>query len=165
MCSEKKGQVNKRTVANRGELWRFEKPWRGTARFVVRFAKKPNRAVSGRFAVRQDTNRTAAVWCGPCEPPWFVEPWSTLGFIVRMGASDNFSTDISELLHISNVKDAYRASNRVNFMRQVLAHNDRHTALDYMHQTLRWLALSVDHGSPRFAPRFAKTPHQNFRRN
>ena len=24
---------------------------------------------------------------------------------------------------------------------------------------------SVDHGSPRFAPRFAKTPHQNFRRN
>ena len=25
--------------------------------------------------------------------------------------------------------------------------------------------ISVDHGSPRFAPRFAKTPHQNFRRN
>ena len=24
---------------------------------------------------------------------------------------------------------------------------------------------SVDHGSPRFAPRFAKTPHQNCRRN
>ena len=66
-------------------------------------------------------------------------------FIIRMGAFDNFSTDISELLHISNVKDAYRASNRVNFMRQVLAHNDRHTALDYMHQTLRWLALQGWH--------------------
>ena len=65
-------------MANRGEPWRFEKPWRGTARFVVRFAKKPNRAVVGRFAVRQDTNRTVAVRCGPCEPPRFVEPWSTL---------------------------------------------------------------------------------------
>lgn len=66
-------------------------------------------------------------------------------FISRMGAPDNFSTDISELLHISNVKEAYRASNRVSFMRQVLAHNDRHTALDYMHQTLRWLALQGWH--------------------
>ena len=43
-------------------------------------------------------------------------------FIIRMGASDNVSTDMSELLHISNVKDAYRASNRINFMHQVLAH-------------------------------------------
>ena len=67
-----------RRVVNRGEPWRFEKPWRGTARFVVRFAKKPNRAVAGRVAVRQDTNRTMAVRCGPCEPPRFVEPWSTL---------------------------------------------------------------------------------------
>ena len=25
--------------------------------------------------------------------------------------------------------------------------------------------ISVDHGSPRFVPRFTKTPHQNFRRN
>ena len=62
-------------------------------------------------------------------------------FISRMGAPDNFSTDISELLHISNGKAAYRASNRVNFLLQILAHNDRHTALDYMHMTLRWLAL------------------------
>ena len=66
-------------------------------------------------------------------------------FIIRMGASHNFSTDISELLHISNITDAYRASNRVNFMRQVLVHNDRHTALDYMHQTIRWLALQGWH--------------------
>ena len=66
-------------------------------------------------------------------------------FIIRMGASDNFSNDISELLNISKVKDAYRASNRVNFMRQVLAHNDRHSALDYMHQMLRWLALQGWH--------------------
>ena len=62
-------------------------------------------------------------------------------FITRMGATDNFSTDISELLHISNVKVAYRATNRVTFMPQVLAYNDRHTALDYMHLALRSLAL------------------------
>ena len=58
-----------------------------------------------------------------------------------MGTTDNFTTDISELLHISNVKAAYRATNWVNFMHQVLAHNDRHTALDYMHLALRSLAL------------------------
>ena len=65
--------------------------------------------------------------------------------IIRMGASDNFSTDISQLLHISNVKYSYRASNQVNFMCQVLAHNDRQTAFDYIHQTLRWLALQGWH--------------------
>jgi hypothetical protein len=62
-------------------------------------------------------------------------------FITRMGAPDNFSTEISELLHISNVKEAYRASNGVNFMLQLLQHNDRYTAMDYMEHTLRWLAL------------------------
>ena len=64
-------------------------------------------------------------------------------FIIRMGAPDNFSTDISELLHIANVKEVYRSTNRVsNFMFQVLRHNDRHTSLDYMHLNLRWLALN-----------------------
>ena len=66
-------------------------------------------------------------------------------FIVCMGASDNCSTNISELLHISNVKDAYRASNQVNFMRQVRVHNNRHTALDYIQQTLQCLALQGWH--------------------
>jgi len=97
------GQFNKRTVANRGGPWRFEKPWRGTARFVVRFAKKPNRAVAGRFAVRQDANRTVAVRCGPCEPPRFVEPWSTLRIlsredlsITRQTASSRSRTKLSD---------------------------------------------------------------------
>jgi hypothetical protein len=35
--------------------------------------------------------------------------------IRRMGSGDNFTTDISELLHISNVKDGYRSSNEVNY--------------------------------------------------
>ena len=44
-------------------------------------------------------------------------------------------------------------------------------ALEYQGDVQTYLAKfnelksSVDHGSPRFAPRFAKTPHQNFRRN
>ena len=53
-------------------------PWRGSAKFVVWFAKKLNHAVAGRFAVCQDTNRTVAVRCGLCEPPRFVELWSSL---------------------------------------------------------------------------------------
>jgi predicted xylose isomerase-like sugar epimerase len=35
--------------------------------------------------------------------------------IWRMGSEDNFTTDISELLHISNVKDGDRSSNKVNY--------------------------------------------------
>jgi hypothetical protein len=45
--------------------------------------------------------------------------------IRRMGSPDNFTTDISELLHVENVKEAYRASNRVDYMKQMLWHNDR----------------------------------------
>jgi hypothetical protein len=62
-------------------------------------------------------------------------------FITRMGAPDTFATEISELLHISNVKEAYRASNGVNFMLQLLWYNDRYTTVDYMQHTLQWLAL------------------------
>jgi len=55
--------------------------------------------------------------------------------IRRMGSSDNFTTDISERLHIANVKDAYRTSNKVDYIRQMLKHND------YMEETLSYLAL------------------------
>jgi len=34
--------------------------------------------------------------------------------IRRMGSGDNFTTDISERLHIGNVKEAYRSTNKVN---------------------------------------------------
>src|SRR5205807_2741770 len=62
--------------------------------------------------------------------------------IRRMGSPDNFSTDISELLHIENVKEAYRASNRVQYVEQMLWYNDRHTGIAYMVQVLEHLALS-----------------------
>jgi hypothetical protein len=36
--------------------------------------------------------------------------------IGRMGSGGNFTTDISELLHIANVKEAYQSSNKVNYI-------------------------------------------------
>jgi len=61
--------------------------------------------------------------------------------IRRMGSADNFITDISERLHIANVKVAYRSSYKVNYIRQMLKHNDRCTGHDYMEETLSYLAL------------------------
>jgi len=61
--------------------------------------------------------------------------------IWRMGLGDNFTTDISEWLHIANMKEAYRASNKVNYIRQMLKHNNRCTHLYCMEETLSYLAL------------------------
>jgi len=61
--------------------------------------------------------------------------------IRRMSSSENITTDISELLHIANVKDAYQSSNKVNYIRQILKHNDRCSGLDSMEETLSYLAL------------------------
>jgi hypothetical protein len=56
--------------------------------------------------------------------------------IQRMGSGDNFTTNISGWLHIGNVNEAYRSTNKVNYIRQMLKHNDRSTGLDYMEETL-----------------------------
>jgi len=61
--------------------------------------------------------------------------------IRQMGSGDNFTTDISERLHIGNVKEAYRATNKVNYIQQMVKHNDRCTRLDYMAERLSYLAL------------------------
>jgi len=58
-----------------------------------------------------------------------------------MGSSDNFTTDISERPHIATVKEAYQSSNKANYIRQMLKHNDQCTGLDYMGETLSHLAL------------------------
>jgi len=55
--------------------------------------------------------------------------------IHQMGSGDNFTTDTSEQLHIANVKEAYRSSNKVNLIRQMLKHND------YIEEILSYLAL------------------------
>jgi len=61
--------------------------------------------------------------------------------IWRMGFGDNFTTDISEGLHTGNVKAAYRSTNKVNYIQQILKHNDWCTSLDYMEATLSCLAV------------------------
>jgi hypothetical protein len=57
-----------------------------------------------------------------------------------MGSGDNFTTDISEELHISNVKEAYRSTINVNYIQPMLKHFDRCTSLDYMQETLSYVA-------------------------
>jgi len=61
--------------------------------------------------------------------------------IRRRGSGENFTTDISEQLHIGNVKEAYRSTNKGNYIRQMLKHNDRSTVLHYMEETLSYVAL------------------------
>jgi len=58
-----------------------------------------------------------------------------------MGSGDNFTTDIPERLHIAIVKEAYRSSDEVNYIRLMLKHNARCTGLAYMEETLSFLAL------------------------
>jgi len=57
------------------------------------------------------------------------------------GSGDDFTTNISEWLHIGNVKEAYRSTNNVNSIWQMLKHNDRCSGLDYMEEALSHLAL------------------------
>jgi hypothetical protein len=52
-----------------------------------------------------------------------------------MGSVDNFTTDISEWLHIIIEKKAYRSNNKVNYIRQMLKHNNWCTGFDYMEET------------------------------
>ena len=63
------------------------------------------------------------------------------GSIRRMGSSDNITTEISERLHMANVNEAYQSGNKVNYIPQMLKHNDRCTGLDYMEETLSYLTL------------------------
>jgi hypothetical protein len=52
--------------------------------------------------------------------------------IRAMGSGENFTTNISDRLHITNVKEAYRSSNKVNYIRPMFKHNDRCTGFDYI---------------------------------
>jgi hypothetical protein len=58
-----------------------------------------------------------------------------------MSSGDNFTTDISEQLHIANVKEVYQSTNEVNYIRQMLKHNDWCTGLEYMEETQSYLLL------------------------
>ena len=56
--------------------------------------------------------------------------------IRRMRSGDNITTDSSERLHTANVKDAYRSSNKVNYIWLMLKHTDQCTGLDDTEETL-----------------------------
>ena len=61
--------------------------------------------------------------------------------IWRMGSGENFTTNISERLYIGNVKEAYQSTNKVNYIQQMFKYNNQCTGLDYMEETLSYLAL------------------------
>jgi hypothetical protein len=63
-----------------------------------------------------------------------------------MGTGDNVTTNISEQLHIGNVKEVYRCTIKVTYIPQVLKHNNRCTGLDYMAEALSYLALQGWYG-------------------
>jgi hypothetical protein len=58
-----------------------------------------------------------------------------------MGSRDNVTTDISKRLHINNVKEADRSTNKLYYVEQMLKHNDQCTSFDYMEETLLYLPL------------------------
>jgi len=58
-----------------------------------------------------------------------------------MGSGDNFTTDIFEQLHIAKAKEAYWASNKVNYIWQMLKHNNWCTGPDFLEETLSYVAI------------------------
>jgi hypothetical protein len=66
-----------------------------------------------------------------------MDPVSHISESIRgMHSGDNFTTDISELLPITNVKHAYGSTNNVNYIQSMLKHNDWCTGFDSMEGTL-----------------------------
>jgi hypothetical protein len=61
--------------------------------------------------------------------------------IWRIGSGDIIINDISDWLHNTTLKEAYRSSNEVFYIRQMLKHKDLCTTLDYMDKALSELAL------------------------
>jgi hypothetical protein len=61
--------------------------------------------------------------------------------IQRVDSSNNFTTNVSEQLHIGNVQEPYWSTTNVNYIEQMLKHNVRCTGLDYMRETLSYLSL------------------------
>jgi hypothetical protein len=58
-----------------------------------------------------------------------------------MDSGDTVTTDVSEWIHISKVKEAYWSSNIVNYIRQMPNNNGLCTTLDSMVETKSYLTL------------------------
>jgi hypothetical protein len=61
--------------------------------------------------------------------------------IQQTSSGDNFTTDIFERLHISNLKDVSQSTNKVNDIQYMLNHNNRSRGADYMEETPSNLAV------------------------
>jgi len=55
--------------------------------------------------------------------------------------SENFTNDSSDWLYIAMVNKTYCSTNNINYIPQMLKHNDRCTSRDYIEETLLYLAL------------------------
>ena len=58
-----------------------------------------------------------------------------------MGCDDNFTTDMSEWLHIGNVNEVYRSPNTVNYIQLMLKQHDLCTSFDYLEMKVSYLIL------------------------
>jgi hypothetical protein len=61
--------------------------------------------------------------------------------IWQMGSGNNVTPDISEPLHIGNVKEAYRSTNKVNDIGKMIKHDGKCTCLDCMEKVVSHHAL------------------------
>jgi hypothetical protein len=64
--------------------------------------------------------------------------------IRSLGSADGFNTESPERLHIDYAKQAYRASNRVDYYPQMTKWLQRQEALHQHHAYLEWVALKND---------------------
>jgi len=53
-------------------------------------------------------------------------------YIWQIRSGEIFSLNISDMLYTGNVKQRYRSTNKLNFMRQLLKHNDQSSGYNYM---------------------------------
>jgi len=58
-----------------------------------------------------------------------------------MNSGYNLTKDISEQQHICDITETYQLSNKVNYIRLMLKHNDLYTSLHYMEEVLSHFAL------------------------
>lgn len=65
------------------------------------------------------------------------------------GCSDNFSTNISEQLHITNVNKEYLSTHKVTYIEQMVKYNNLYNSLDFIDETLSCLALHSQYNIDR----------------
>ncbi|EPQ49998.1 hypothetical protein GLOTRDRAFT_26531, partial [Gloeophyllum trabeum ATCC 11539] len=65
------------------------------------------------------------------------------------GSADGFNTELPERLHIDYAKDAYRASNKRNYVEQMARWLERQESVERFNSYLAWLNVSSDLGGTR----------------